>query len=89
MPCIKELADVLVLVEELPETWQRQAVTQLIRVLELAEREVAEEGLSPVERRELRWAEFLTFWEKRDKAFADLLRRQRAWVEQFGELPYE
>jgi hypothetical protein len=87
MPCIKELADVLVLVEALPETWQRQAVTELMRVLELAERDVAEEGLSPRERREYRWAELLTFWEKKDKAFADRLRRQRPLLEQFGEFP--
>jgi uncharacterized protein YmfQ (DUF2313 family) len=83
--CIKELADVLVLIDELPELWQRRAAAQLERVLELAEREAAEQGLSSRERWDHRWAEYLAIWEKKDKAFAARLRRQRACIERFGE----
>jgi uncharacterized protein YmfQ (DUF2313 family) len=83
--CIKELADVLVLIDELPASWQRRAAAQLERVLEHAEREAAEQGLSSRERCEHRWAEYLAIWEKKDKAFAARLRRQRACIERFGE----
>jgi uncharacterized protein YmfQ (DUF2313 family) len=83
--CIKELADVLVLIDELPGSWQRRAAAQLERVLEHAEREAAEQGLSSRERCEHRWAEYLALWEKKDKAFAARLRRQRACIERFGE----
>ena len=87
MTCVKELADVMGLIEELPEAWQRQAVTKLVTVLECAESEAAEEGLSPGERRDIRWAQVLTYWEKRDKTFADRLRMQRPLIERFGEFP--
>ena len=85
MGCIKELADVLVLIDELPKLWQRRAAAQLERVLEHAEREAAEQGLSSRERCDHRWAEYLAIWEKKDKAFAARLRRQRACMERFGE----
>lgn len=87
MACIKELADVMGLVEELPEAWQRRAVTKLVKVLECAEIEAAEAGLSPSERRDIRWAEVLAYWERRDKTFADRLRMQRPLIERFGEFP--
>lgn len=89
MPCIKELADVLILIEELPETWQRQAAAKLVRVLESAEREAAEEGLSPDERRDVRWAEVLTYWGARDKAFTERLKRQRPLIERFGRFSHD
>jgi len=85
--CIKELADVLVLIEELPAPWQRQGAAKLACVLELAEREASEEGLSSRERREHRWAEYLAVWQKKDKAFAARLKRLRACIERFGEFP--
>jgi hypothetical protein len=83
--CIKELADVLVLIDELPESWQRRAAAQLEHILERAEREAAEQGLSARKRCEHRWAEYLAMWEKKDKAFAARLKKQRACIERFGE----
>ncbi len=87
MGCLKELTDVLVLIDELPESWQRRAAQQWERILEHAERDAAEQGLSSRERREHRWAEYLAMWEKKDKAFAARLRKQRACIERFGEFP--
>ncbi len=83
--CIKELANVLVLIDDLPESWQRRAAAQLERVLEHAERDAAEQELSSRERCEHRWAEYLAMWEKKDEAFAGRLRKQRACIERFGD----
>lgn len=53
MAAIRELSDILVLVEQLPDEWQRKAVKALLQVLYANEGDVSEAHLTGRERREL------------------------------------
>jgi predicted RNA-binding protein len=80
----RELQDIMILVADLPERWQKKAEKQLIDILDRAEREASEEALPVHEKRrvrdaerELRRAEVQRWLDRINAAVAEVQRRDR------------
>lgn len=86
MPAIKELQDVVDLLGQYDEFYQRMAIKDLIMHVEHAEQDIAVRHLTRLERRAVREPRGLAEYERRyGKTFADEIRAQLAAIKR-GDL---